>query len=418
MALEPLHLAMLCVHTSPAAALGGSKTGGMNVYVREIAREMGRRGIRVDIFTRVSDPSEQNKVQALFPNVRLVYLPCGAPAPMNPDTVYLHLNEFRDALLDFAKDERYDAIYSHYWLSGWVGLQLRVRWRVPMAQMFHTLGRMKNRIALTPSMDDARVRGESEIIRHAERIIAATPAERAQLLLLYRANRRKIDIVPPGVDLRHFTPGNRAEALANVGWNPARKHLLFVGRIEPLKGIDLIFEALAHIRQHQPALLQNLCLNIVGGDPASQDEEMRRLLVLREMLELGQHIDFIGARGQDTLPDYYRAAEALVMPSDYESFGMVALEAMACGTPVIASEVGGLAFLIEDGKTGFHIPTREPAALAERITALASAPALRDSMGRAAHDAAQGYSWSKIADQLLAVFTMLGTRPRIYTYPP
>ncbi|MBZ0310292.1 MAG: glycosyltransferase, partial [Anaerolineae bacterium] len=200
--LEPLRLAMLSIHTSPEAALGGKKTGGMNVYVREVSREMARRGIRVDIFTRASSPEETGKIVELSPFHRLIYLPCGPAQPLDTSVIFLHLGQFKQALEDFVQREgiRYDALYSHYWLSGWVAVQLRKKWGVPVAQMFHTLGHMKNRISdnrRNPD-NDIRIRGEMEIIKHVDRIIAATPAEYTQLLMFYCADRRRIDIVPPG----------------------------------------------------------------------------------------------------------------------------------------------------------------------------------------------------------------------------
>jgi D-inositol-3-phosphate glycosyltransferase len=399
--------------------LGGKKTGGMNVYVNEVGRELGRRGIPTDIFTRAESPDQVGQVVEYSPNARVIYLPCGDPTPLDTAQIALHLHEFRDGLERYVKVQglKYDAIYSHYWMSGWVAIQVRKRWGVPVAQMFHTLGRMKNRIELSPNplQEDVRVRGESQVMAHVDRIIAATPAEQYQLLLLYRADRRKIDIVPPGVDLSRFYPMDRAQACQKIGWRPDCKHLLFVGRIEPLKGVDNILEALAQLGQTQPALLQNLCLSIIGGNPQNAGEELLRLQYLTQALNLSEVVHFVGAQGQDQLPDYYRAAEALIMPSDYESFGMVALEAMASGTPVIASEVGGLAFLIEDGITGYHVPVRDPLALAERIQSLLASPAQRDAMGHAAAQAAQNYSWAHIVDRLLAVFTMLGTRPKRYS---
>lgn len=415
--LEPLRLAILSIHTSPEAALGGKKTGGMNVYVREVARDMARRGIRVDIFTRAASPDELGKVLDLSPNHRLIYLPCGPAQPLDTSVIFLHLNQFKKALEDFVEAEhvRYDAIYSHYWLSGWVAIQLRKKWDAPVAQMFHTLGHMKNRIAdnrRNPD-NDIRIRGETEIVKITDRIIAATPAEYTQLLMLYRADRRKIDIVPPGVDLKRFSPADPVEARRKIGIDEACKLLLFVGRIEPLKAVDTIFDALVEIRNTRPDVLDDLCITIIGGDPIQGDEEMQRLQALREMLDLEKQVRFLGAQSQDILPDFYRAASALIMPSDYESFGMVALEAMACGTPVIASEVGGLAYLVQDGITGYHVPVREPGALAQRIIALLTDTAQQARMGEAAHELAKHYSWSKITDKLLETFAMLGTRPRI-----
>jgi D-inositol-3-phosphate glycosyltransferase len=240
----------------------------------------------------------------------------------------------------------------------------------------------------------------------ADRLIAATPAERAQMLWLYRADRRNIEIVPPGVDLERFHPLPKAEAQAFIGVPPGHRMLLFVGRIEPLKGLDNILQAVAQLRDQDAALLEDVCMCVIGGEikEGEQDAELTRLMALRDQLGLKERVTFLGARDQDILQYYYCAAEALIMPSDYESFGMVALEAMACGTPVIASEVGGLAFLVEDGINGFHVPTREPSALAAKMRLILTDPGRHTRMSHAAQQTARAYGWPSIADRLLAVF--------------
>jgi D-inositol-3-phosphate glycosyltransferase len=244
----------------------------------------------------------------------------------------------------------------------------------------------------------------------ADRLIALTPAERAQMLWLYRANRRAIEVVPPGVDLTRFRPLPPDAAKQAIGLPADQRMLLFVGRIEPLKGVDAIFEAISLIKRDTPRLLDNLCLSIIGGnpdDPAGDDTEMERLKALRFQLGLSELVTFLGAKDQDTLNYYYAASEALIMPSDYESFGMVALEAMASGTPVIASEVGGLAFLVQDGVNGYHVPVREPAALAAKIRILLEQPHTRQRLAQNALLCAQDYAWPKIADRLLNIFEAL-----------
>ncbi len=407
-------IAMLSVHTSPLAALGGKKTGGMNVYVREVARALGDCGVDVDVFTREADAAVQGQIVEMGTHARLIYLPAGPLQTLDTAAIYRHLPQFRDALLSFVHQNQlnYDLIYSHYWLSGWLALELKRLWHIPVVQMFHTLGRMKDRIAEhgqvmeTPTIHlherNIRVAVETEIMQRADRLIAATPAERIQLLWLYRANRRRIEVVPPGVDLAHFRPLNRAEARQQIGLDPDQHMLLFVGRIEPLKGLETLCQALALLKDDQGNILKNLMIQIVGGD--TQDDEIRRLEALCQQLGIGDVVWFVGAREQDVLPAYYNAADALIMPSDYESFGMVALEAMACGTPVIASQVGGLAFLVEDYQTGFHVPVREPAALADRICLLLCDAALRREMGTNARRAAEDYSWGHIVEQLLQIF--------------
>ncbi|MBI5930985.1 MAG: glycosyltransferase [Chloroflexi bacterium] len=416
----PRRVAMLSLHTSPMASLGGKKTGGMNVYVREIACAMGRRGIKVDVFTRENAPETIGAIVPMGENARLIYLPAGPAEVLDPDTVYPYLSDFREALLEFARSNglHYDLIYSHYWLSGVVAHELKHDWHVPFVQMFHTLGHMKTRIdgPRQPSVRSTqlslqanrRAMMETEIINRADRLIAATPAERMQMLWLYRADRRRIETVSPGVDLMRFHPMDKALARQKVGLHADEKMLLFVGRIEPLKGVDTICEALAHLKAGSPDTLQGVRMVIIGGDPLDMaHQEMQRIRAKCRDLGLEETMVFIGAKDQDTLPYYYNAAQALIMPSDYESFGMVALEAMACGTPVIASQVGGLAFLVRDGQTGYLVPVREPAVLAEAIHKIVRNPEHSAKMGEVAAQVAEQYSWGRIVDQLLAVFSEL-----------
>ncbi len=402
-------IAMLSVHTSPLAALGGKKTGGMNVYVRDLSREIGSRGIDVDIFTRRDSP-DLPKISALDEHVRVFHVPCGPETPLDPAEVYPYLPQFAKQSARMArKKTTYNVIFAHYWLSGWVAHELREPWNAPVVQMFHTLGRMKNRVAqqAVEPHADLRVTTELDVLAWSDRIIAATPAERAQLLWLYRADRRKIAVIPPGVDTQRFRPIPVGKARRQIGIEAGRRVVLFVGRIEPLKGVDTLLRAVALLRQEQPIPGgDDLSVVIIGGqgENGTGDAETSRLLALRDELDLNKCVTFVGARDQESLPAYYSAAEVLVMPSDYESFGLVALEAMACGTPVIASEVGGLAFLVEDGVTGFHVPYRDPHALANRIRTLITQPDLRAQMGTAAQRVAAEYAWSTIANRVLALF--------------
>jgi D-inositol-3-phosphate glycosyltransferase len=267
---------------------------------------------------------------------------------------------------------------------------------------------MKNRIAQSENQraPQSRIDGESRVLRTADRIIAATPAEQAQLNWLYGADLDKVSIIPPGVDLERFAPIDKKEAKTHVGIPCGDKNILFVGRIEPLKGIDTMLQAMALIQKRYPEAVKNTCMAIVGGDPWSDDldEEMARLQDLRQELDIHDLVTFLGSKDQDILPNYYAAAEVVVMPSHYESFGMVALEAMAMGTPVIASEVGGLAFLVKDGRNGFHVPSRDPEALAERIYTLIADPNCRDSLGQQARAYAQQFAWPIIVERMMGVY--------------
>lgn len=401
-------IAILSVHTSPTARLGGKKVGGMNVYIRELARELANRGIQVDIFTRYTTSDAAEIDTSLGTGVRVVHVQAGPAIALEPDAVYDQLSHFAAGVIAYAIKHHvtYDLIYSHYWLSGWVAHKLDEVWNVPVVHMFHTLGHMKHRIGAGPlAMPDTRVRVETQVLDWADRIVAATPAEEAQLLWLYRADRRKIAIVPPGVDSSRFQPVPRAEAKAVVDVPADKDLLLFVGRLEPLKAVDTILEAVGLIRSSKPDALDDVVLAIIGGDLANpSDTELARLYELTHHLGLGDVVQFLGAKDHQLLPYYYAASTAVIMPSDYESFGMVALEAMATGTPVIATEVGGLAFLVRDSETGYLVPVRDPAALADGIMALLHDPERREALSRNAARVAQTYSWSNIVDRLLTIF--------------
>jgi D-inositol-3-phosphate glycosyltransferase len=272
---------------------------------------------------------------------------------------------------------------------------------------------MKDRVASSASSPQARIQLETQITKWADRIIAATPAEHAQLRWLYRASRKKISVVPPGVDLEQFHPMQEQVAKAHFGLPDDTQLLLFVGRIEPLKGVETAIQALALIRDRHPSVARRLRFMIVGGNPGDPSEhELAQLQTLVSQLDLTEIVEFAGAREQSQLPEFYAAATAVIMPSDYESFGMVALEAMASGTPVIASEVGGLAFLIQNGKTGFLVPTRDPDVLAHRILTLLENPEELQQMRLAAAELARQYAWSTIAENLLKVFADVAENPK------
>jgi D-inositol-3-phosphate glycosyltransferase len=323
-----------------------------------------------------------------------------------------YLPQFVEGIQNFAtgKGLKYDLVHSHYWMSGLAALSLKKTWNTPVIHMFHTLELMKQRVARTPGEAEGsyRLKGEREVLRAADRIVAATPAELAQLQWLYGADVRKIVIIPPGVDHSRFYPIPSDEAKDFIGVLPCDRMLLFVGRIEPLKGVDTLIQALAIIRQQSGSGGPSVCLAVIGGDADfskdASSPEMERLQALQEQYGVQDQIMFLGRRSQDTLPYYYSAAEAVVVPSYYESFGMVALEAMACGTPVVASHVGGLAFLVQDGETGFTVPFDDPQALAARLLALLNDPDLRKQMGAGAADFAREYGWEKIAQRVIGVY--------------
>jgi len=409
-----LRIAMISYHTCPLATLGGKDTGGMNVYVRELTRQLGKMGIHVDVFTRSQDDHVPHVLHELGYGNRVVHVPAGPEHPRPKKELAEYIPEFVEGVKAFAceKGIKYDIIHSHYWMSGIAAGSLSDDWAgTPIIHMFHTLGEMKNRIARTEAEREGeyRINGEKQVLRRANRITVATLAELTQLRFLYKANSSKMVVIPPGVDLGHFYPIPSDEAKLYVGLKPEDRMVLFVGRIEPLKGVDTLINAMCCIKLKDTS--RPVHLAIIGGDPSASREsmtvEMKRLQALCDELALGQTVVFLGKRDQDKLPYFYSAAEVLVMPSHYESFGMVALEAMACGTPVIASEVGGLAYLVRDGETGFTIPAEEPDTLCEKLTWLLNDKDLHTRMSERAAEYAKDYAWDKIAAQIVDEYKKL-----------
>ena len=407
-----MRIAMLSYHTCPLAVLGGKDTGGMNVYVREVTQKLGDMGVHVDVFTRSQDEHVPHVLHDLGYGNRVVHVPAGPEVPLPKKELADFIPEFVRGVQEFVANKEivYDLVHSHYWMSGIAALELRTHWKTPVVHMFHTLVLMKNRVAQAPEEVEGgyRLEGERKVLRQVDKIIAATQAELAQLQWLYQADVTKITVIPPGVETCRFYPIPMDEAREFIGVPPCERMILFVGRIEPLKGLDVLLEAIALMRKQGQWEKNPFCLMIIGGDPeASEGEkssEMARIQALREQYNLEDLVVFAGKRSQDTLPYYYSAAEAVVVPSHYESFGMVALEAMACGTPVVASEVGGLAYLVQDGITGFTVPVDEPQALADRLYQLLDDGQLRERMSKQAVEVAQDYSWWNITTRLIAVY--------------
>jgi D-inositol-3-phosphate glycosyltransferase len=407
-----VRVAVLSVHTCPLAALGGKQTGGMNVYVRELGRELGRMGVAVDVFTRSQDPSIP-RVVPLGAGARVIHLPAGPEAPMERERVFEHLEEFVDRVdgCRLTDGIEYDLVHAHYWLSGVAGLELRRRWGVRVMQMFHTLARLKNGAAGTPELEPPlRVAEETRLAREADRIVAATEAERAQLVREYGAPFSRIAVVPCGVDTELFRPARPADARRELGLGGG-PILLYVGRIAPIKGLEMLLEAVARLRSRG----RPVRLLVVGGDAdeaVDGHEAYVRGLACR--LGLCAAVSFLGPQPQAALRAYYVAADVTVMPSYYESFGMVALEAMACGSPVIASRVGGLATTVRDGLTGFLVPEGDVAALADRIDRVLADPARRARLGAEGIRWAAQHRWPCIARAVCREYAALQPRAGLH----
>ncbi len=407
-----MKIAMLSFHTCPLATLGGKDTGGMNVYVRDLSHQLGAEGIQVDVFTRSQDEHVPHVLHELGYGNRVVHIPAGPEIPLPKEQLVNFIEDFVNGIVAFAEQKKcsYDLIHSHYWMSGLAALELKKLWNVPVVHMFHTLGMMKQRVArLDEEIEgEYRLNGEKQVLKQADRVIAATPAELAQLQWLYHAEVSKIHIIPPGVDLSRFYPIPKDEAKEYIGIPPCERMLLFVGRIEPLKGLDVLLRAIALMRESGLWKRIPFCLAIIGGNEDGQvgsgESEQDRLTTLRAEIGVQDLVTFLGKKSQDTLPYYYSAAEIVVVPSHYESFGMVALEAMACGTPVVASNVGGLAYLVQDGITGFTVPVDEPQMLVECLEKLLSNNELREQMGRNAAEFAKGFGWFIIAQKIIDLY--------------
>ncbi len=391
-------IAFLSVHTSPLAMAGSREAGGMNIYEGELARELGRRGLRVDIFTRRQD-AESLAVIPWEANVRVIPVTGGPEAPVAKEEVYRLLPQFLRGVMQFRETtgEDYDLIHSHYWLSGWVGQALQGLWRLPHVTMFHSLGEAKNRARVSEHEPPHRIEAERQIARSAERVICASQDEKEILLRLYGVPAESIEVIPCGVDLQAFRPLDRAEVRRRLGF-PEEPIILFVGRIEPLKGIDILVRAVAQVSEDI-----RFCLVVVGGD-ASAEAEKAELRRLAQKLGISRRVAFLDAVDHSLLPLYYNAADICVVPSYYESFGLVALEAMACGTPVVASRVGGLQGTVRDSETGFLVPWRCPEPFAERLELLLENEELRRNLGMSARAAAEDYAWPRIAERVQAVY--------------
>ncbi|HEY7093414.1 MAG TPA: glycosyltransferase [Ktedonobacterales bacterium] len=402
-----LRVAMMSLHTSPLAPLGRTRdAGGMNVYIRELARELGRSGVEIDIFTRRID-CDTPTIQYPAHGVRLISLPAGPATLLPPSELHPYVAEFSCRLARFAERElhSYDLIHSHYWLSAAAALPLTRAWNVPHVTMFHTVERLKSQQYGAPASDShasqMRIKTERRIATTVERISVSTEQEGEQLRRLYGLAPSLFQVIPCGVDLDAFTPGTPAEhemarqRLASDG----RPMLLFVGRLDAIKDLDLLLASVARMRT-------DAVLHIVGGDPDG-DPELDRLRALACDLGIAERVRFPGAVAQRGLPDYYRAADALVVTSRYESFGLAAVEALASGLPVVAAQVGGLPSIIRHGQNGLLVRWRCPEAFAEQLDLLLEDATLRERLSATARPSVERFSWERIGDEVRALYQEL-----------
>ncbi len=392
-----MRIAQVSYHTNPVAPLGGRHTGGMNVYVSELSRELARRGHHVDLFTRRD--GERPEVTALAPGLRLVKLSAGPPAPLEKELLTPFVPAFVAEMARFTANEgeTYDLVHSHYWQGIAAGEPFARAQGAPHLVMFHTLGEVKNRARVSEEEPGERIGRERELAASADAIITASGHEHDLLARYYDADPARMVSIPCGIDTDLFRPRDRDECRRELDIEADRPVLLWVGRLEKLKGVDILIDAVAQLDEPDVLLL------VVGGDEHGQ--------VLRAELEaqaqeagLGGNIRFTGAVPHEELPAWYSAADVCVVPSYYESFGLVAVEAMACGTPVVASRVGGLVSTVTDGVNGYLIPWRCPEPFAEKLEVLIRNPELRANFARSARESVQRFRWDEIARRMDALY--------------
>jgi len=374
------------------------------VYVRQLAAALGDMGMQIDIFTR-EHADVSNRIETIGPNVRVIHIKAGEPEA-HVGELYAHLPEFLEQVNTFTKEQglEYDVVHSHYWLSSWVGREMSQAMGVPHLVTFHTLALLKMQSRAGEMEQAERPVVEAEVMATADRIIAFSPHERDAMVRLYGADASRVSLVPCGVDLSVFRPLDRKMARERLGLN-GDKILLYVGRVEPLKGLELLVETAAQIDSEEGVRVM-----VVGAD-VNGNGEIDRVKLLAKERDLEDQIDFVGQVDHNELPLYYNAADVCVVPSYYESFGLVALEAMACGIPVVAARVGGLSTIIQHGSTGYLKPWRCPDAFANSVEMIISSDGLQQSLGEAARKRAEGMGWDNVAAMIWDEYAVLTGNP-------
>ncbi|MDQ1403848.1 MAG: D-inositol-3-phosphate glycosyltransferase [Actinomycetota bacterium] len=388
-------LAVISMHTSPLAQPGSGDGGGMNVYVRELSSALARAGVACDVFTR-AESVDVAEIVNVEPGLRVHHVPAGPLGPVAKEALPGLVDEFTESVLKRMTDAPPDAIHANYWLSGVAGHVIKHRLDLPLVCTFHTLDRVK----ADDSEDSGRAEAEAHIIGCSDAVLASCTVEADQLADLYDADPTRIEIVAPGVDHAFFSPGHRPQARRALGLPATGPMLLFVGRIQPLKGLEVAVRALALLDDQPEAFLV-----VVGGPSGPQGEdELQRIHALVDELGLTDRVRFLPPQAHELLSTYYRAADVCLVPSRSESFGLVALEAAACGTPVVAAAVGGLRTLIDHGHTGFLVEGRDPRAFAAFTAEILDSPALAAEMAISAAARARRYTWSIAAGRLRRLY--------------
>ena len=413
-------IAMISEHASPVALLGGVDVGGQNVYVDAVSRGLVAHGYETDVFTVRGDLAHP-KVVNWTDGVRVVEIPVDAGAPLLKDALWPYMPAFRDAINRFADHEGvgYDVIHGNFWMSGWVTAELGSRWRIPTVQIFHATGVTKLREqGAADTSPVGRIEVEKGVVRSVDRLIAQCPAERDELLADYGARVDQIALIPSAVDTDRFKPVDKGTARQTLGIDPTDEVIVYIGRIVPRKDVRNIIQALARLNARRLAAGNATTpdLLVVGGESEHADPsatpEIGVLHALAAELGVLDQVRFVGRRQPDELYLWYAAADVAVTTPWYEPFGLTPLEAMACGVPVIGSRVGGIAFTIADGKTGYLVPPRDPEALCDRIDDLLRDPERRLLMGQAGRNRVlDSFTWQQVAARTAALYDdLLGER--------
>jgi D-inositol-3-phosphate glycosyltransferase len=403
-------VAIIAVHSCPFSEIGGAENGGMSVYVRSLVHSLSAKGVPTYVFTRRDDPAAP---QELDPpdGCHLVHITAGPEQPLDKNAIFYHLPEFYREVAAYARSHEIEfrAVYSNYWLSGWVGKRLGRLWGIPWMHMAHTWGKVKDRDHPPGAAREAaqRIMVEEEIVRECNRLVAPTAQEVEDLAVLYDAARECIAIIPPGVDTELFRPVDSSELRRRLAIPAGQRVIVFTGRLERLKGLETLVMALAGMLSGPSSMDARLL--VLGADSSNGLHEAGRYGGERERIQamvgdlgLEDRVDFLGTVKHEDLPGYFSLADVCCVPSYSESFGLVALEAQACGTPVVASRVGGLRQLVLDGITGYTIPDHDPTVYGDAMLRIMENNDLRQAMGVAGRRLAQAYSWKATADKLLA----------------
>jgi D-inositol-3-phosphate glycosyltransferase len=406
-------IAVLMVHTSPLEQPGIGDAGGMNIYVVESAQRMAAMGVSVDIFTRRTHASETDIVE-ISPGVRVRYFDCGH-GTLTKEQLPVHIAGLSREFLRIVKDENYDAIHSHYWISGKVAMAASRELGIPLVHTMHTMARVKNLNLAEGETPEPmiRVQGETQVVAAAQALVANTDAEAASLVSLYDACPDIVHVVAPGVDLYTFTPGQgRSAARAVVGLPQDLLVVTFVGRIQPHKGPEVLIRATNELVKHSPLLRNKLIVNVIGGASGANTEEVDRLKELATWLAIDDVVRFAPPVARGDLAQWYRAADLVVVPSYSESFGLVALEAQACGTPVVATAVGGLRTAVADGISGVLVDGHDPKAWSSVIARLLQEPQRRVLLSMGAIEHASHFGWDATARGTLDIYDQVITQTR------